>query len=553
MNHRLAAAAAFAILLAASTPALALGAIVTSPAGASAAVSVREAVSASAGRTVRWGSVEVRGTASTVAWIIPARQGAALDLASDAWLEALEAASAPRVVPPDVTPPCGIPGGVEVEGDFTHTVTAAPGTVAVAGDRASLDVALTGFGLTLTSNLAPSVDAAFANGEAVVVLVYTDVSTDLVTKTVRVVDTSAATLPLALIESETTPLSITAFAFGDGSVAVGEQAPVTMNASDVVWRSDGTSSYASVRDTLLAASPGAWLFETGGHDLVFDGVPVPGGTTTPALTTSYFFRAASYADATGAPGGCTDETSTVAQSDATVATACPAGSLAHVGASSCQEIVAAGEVDPSTLRCGGIADDLAMALSGLAPGRTWITRVRGALQPWTTGQDANLGGATAAGPYGPVVTASGYAEPCEAAPGSPGGTGTTGSGQTSQGSTGASGTGSEGSGGAGDPGGSAGGVIVAVSAAQTVGTIADSSEGCGGDSSDTSDGCSGDSSSSSDDASGCDGSADDGSGCAVAPHRRGWASRIALLLVAAATLARRRQRRTRHQSLPAAQ
>jgi hypothetical protein len=486
-----------------------------------------------------------------VAWLIPARPGAALDLASDAWLEALEAASSPRVVPPDITPPCGIPGGVEVEGDFTHTVTAAPGTAAVARDRPSLDAALAGFGLSLTSNLAPSVDAAFAAGDAIIALIYTDVSTDLVTRTVRVVDASPASFPLALVEAGAAPVSITAFAFGDGSVAVGEQPPVSMNASALVWRSDGSSSYPSVRDGLLAANPGAWLFETGGHDVVFDGVPVPGGTSTPALTTSYFFRAAAYADATGAPDGCTDDANALAQSDSTVAAACPVGSLARVGngGATCQEIVAAGEIDPGSLRCGGTADDLAMALSGLAPARTWVTRVRGSLAPWTTGQDANLTAATAAGPYGPVVTASGYAEPCAAA-GSPGSTTASGGGPSSTGSPGGGGSGSEGTGGTGDPGGSGGGAIVAISAAQTVGAVADSSDSCGGDSSDSSDGCSGDTSS-SDDSSGCDGSADDGSGCDVAPHRRGYASRVAMLLVALATLARRRHgRQLSRQSLP---
>lgn len=499
---------------------------------------------------VRWGSVEVRGTASSVAWLIPARQGAAVDLASDAWLEALEAASAPRVVPPDITPPCGIPGGVEVEGDFTHTVTAAPGTVAVAQERSTLDATLAGFGLSLTSNIAPSVDAVFAAGDAVVALIYTDVSSDLVTKTVRVVDTSPSSLPLALLESATTPVSITAFAFGDGSVAVGELPPMSMNASAVVWRSDGTSSYPSVRDGLLAASPGAWLFETGGHELVFDGMPVPGGTTTPALSSSYFFRAASYADATGAPDSCTNDTSVVAQSDATVAAACPGGSLARVGSTACQEIVGAGEIDPSTLRCGGIADDLAMALSGLSPGRTWITRVRGSLAPWSSGQDTTLTATTAAGPYGPVVTASGYAEPCSAAPGSTTGTGTTSSsGQTSGssgggggGGGGGNGNGNEGSGSTGDPGGSGGGALIGVSAAQTVAAAADSTDGCSGDSSDSSDSCSGDTSS-SDDASGCDGSAADGSsGCDVSAHRHSYGSRIALALVALAAFARRRHR-----------
>src|SRR5208283_3440666 len=124
----------------------------------------------------------------------------------------------------------------------------------------------------------------------------------------------------------------------------------------VVWRSDGTSSYGSVRDTLLAANPGAWLFETGGNGVLFQGLPVPGANPTPALATSYYFRAAGYADATSDPDGCTNDADAIAQSDSIIAPACPAGSLAHAGeAATCQEIVGAGELDPSTLRCGGIA------------------------------------------------------------------------------------------------------------------------------------------------------------------------------------------------------
>jgi uncharacterized membrane protein YgcG len=522
--------------------AFALGAIVTSPPGASSAVTVREATATAGGRMVRWGSVEVRGTASTMAWIIPAAQGAALDLASDAWLEALEAASAPRVVPPDVTPPCGIPGGVEVEGDFTHTATAAPGTVVVASDRPALDAALASFGLSVTSDLAPAVDASFTAGNAMVALIYPEVSADMVTRTVRVVDTSPPALPLALVEAGASPVSVTAFAFGGGSVAIGDQPPVSMDASAVVWLSDGTSSYPSVRDTLLAANPGAWLFETGGHDVVFEGVPVPGATATPSLTSSYYFRAAAYGDATAAPDTCTDNASAIAQSGSLVAPSCPAGSLARVGEppSQCQQIVGAGEIDPSLLGCGGIADDLAMALSSLAPTQTWITRVRGSIAPWTPGQDSSVTAATAPGPYGPVVTASGYADPCTA-PDSSGNPGTEGSGTSSNGSGG--GTSAEGNGGTGGGGGSGGGSVVAgVSAATQVASVAaDSSDSCDGDSSDDADSCGGDTSSSDDGGGGCGGSADaTGDSCDVAPHGRSCTSRGTLLLVAVAAFARRR-------------
>jgi hypothetical protein len=553
VTPRLASAAALVAALAGSSPALALGALVTSPPGASTAVSVREAVAMTPGRTVRWGSVEVRGTASTVAWIIPAGPGASLDLTSDAWFEALEAASAPRVVPPDVTPPCGIPGGVEVEGNFTHAVTTAPGAAAVAANRSSLDAALAAYGLSLTSDLSAPVDAAFGAGDAMVVLVYAGAPADLVTRTVRVVDGASPAFPLALVEAGSAAVPVTAFAFGPSSVEIGDQPPMSLNAADVTWRSDGTSSYPEVRDGLLAANPGAWLFETGGHSLLFTGTAVPGGTAAPALTTSYFFRAASYDDATLSPDDCTSSVGAVAQSSATVAAACPPGALGRIGpaGSDCQELVGAGEIDPGALRCGGIADDLAMALSGLSPAGTWLTRARSAIAPDTTGTPSALGAATAAGPYGPVVTASAYAEPCDSEPGAagssshgdPGGT-TGGSGNTSGGS---------GGGGSGDPGGGGSGVGIGVGAATGVASVAnDSGEGCDGDSSDSGDSCSGDStdSSSSSDSGGCDGSSSGDGSCTVVRTRHGVASRGALFLVGLAALARRRSRPARRRDLP---
>jgi uncharacterized membrane protein YgcG len=551
VSPRITAAAVAALAIATSRPAFALGAIVTAPAGASSAVVVREAVAAGAGRTVRWGSVEVRGTASTVAWLVPVRPGAALDLSSDAWLEALEAASAPRVVPPDIDPPCGIPGGVEVEGQFTHAVTTPPGATAIAADRATLDAALASQGLAVTSDLAPSVDAAFAGGSWMVALVYTQVPADMVTRTVRVVDTTPAGFSLSLVEAGASPVAITAFAFGTGSVAVGLASPLTMDASAVVWNSDGTSSYASVRDSLLAANPGAWLFETGGNGVIFQGLPVPGANPTPALATSYYFRAAGYADTTSDPDTCTNDADAIAQSDSTVAPACPSGSLARAGdGSTCQEIVGGGELDPSALRCGGTVDDLAMALSGLAPGQTWLTRTRSALAPITMGQDASVTAATAAGPYGPVVTASAYAEPCTASGGSSSGSNQSGaSSGTGSGSPGSSGN--EGNGGSGswsDPGGgSSGGVAAGVTAAAGIANAtSEASDGCGGDSSDSSgDSCGGDSSSSDDSGGGCDGSSDDSGSCNVSPPRHSPTSRIGLVLVALAALARRRGRRGR--------
>src|ERR1700761_3225622 len=96
-----------AALLGGSRDARATGAIVTSPDGASSTTEVRVAVSSTGTRTSRWASIHVHGAATSFAWVVPVKPNAFVDLASDGWLEALEDATAPRVVPPDAAPPCG--------------------------------------------------------------------------------------------------------------------------------------------------------------------------------------------------------------------------------------------------------------------------------------------------------------------------------------------------------------------------------------------------------------------------------------------------------------
>jgi hypothetical protein len=187
-----------------------------------------------------------------------------------------------------------------------------------------------------------------------------------------------------------------------------------------------------------------------------------------------------------------------------------------------------------------------MALSGVAPAAAWLTRARSVLASATPGVNAALGSAAPGAPpatsVGPVVTCTSYDQPCGVnqggvtpppAGGSPGsGTGSSSGAQTD------------------DPGG--GGNIGSV-----VGTVAgaaldsdNSDQGCGGDSSDDSgDSCDGD-------ANGSDAGGDDCSGssaptsddCALAGRsggslshaRRGPASRLLVLLVAFAAVARRR-------------
>jgi hypothetical protein len=254
---------------------------------------------------------------------------------------------------------------------------------------------------------------------------------------------------------------------------------------------------------MLEANPGRWLLETSSASLVSTPTRLPDGATVPSLTSAYDSLAANAGDA-------------------------------------------------------GVSDDLAVALEvGDAGTRNeWLARGRTVIAASSLGQDAPLtAGALEA--IGPVVTAGGYAQTCEASapPPPPPPQGTSGGGApSSQGTS---------SGAAVDLG--AGGATA----------IADSTGGCGGDSSDSSgDSCGGDTSSSSDgtdssssdSSSGCSGSttdsssSDSGSGCSgssdsssssscsvydgAGPRRprRSGTSRFLLLLVGVAALCRRFRR-----------
>ncbi|HTQ41252.1 MAG TPA: DUF2330 domain-containing protein [Polyangiaceae bacterium] len=495
--------AAFLASFAAPATARAMGAVVSSPPGASSAVALRFAVATSeetGAPSARWASVTVQGSATAFAWIVPVRPGALLELSPDTWLEALEASTAPRVVPPNTTPPCGFSGGAEVEGSFTPTLTTAPGAVVVATDRPTLDETLASWGLSLTPELSPAIDEVIASGSDLVAMLFTDASGTVVTRTLRVVDDEPAGVPLSLLTGGANGVQVTAFALSGSSSAFGAQPDLTVDPTTILWQSDGTSTYAAARDAILEANPGRWLLETGGASLVSTPTTLQDGATVPSLTSAYAALVSKAGDA-------------------------------------------------------GISDDLAVALgSGDAgAGVEWLARGRTVIAAGSLGQDAPLT-TGAFETIGPVVTAAGYAQTCEVPAPPPQQQGTGG------GSSGASPPSEGTSSGAAVHAGVGAATVAADSTDGCGGDSSDSSDGCGGDSSsssegsdssssDSSDGCGGSGTdSSSDSGSGCSGSSDSSSGdCSVQDGagrgrpRRSATSRFLVFLVGIAALWRRRR------------
>jgi hypothetical protein len=529
----------------------AMGALVSYPAGSAAATEVHLASAGATAPGVRWGSLRVQGTPTRFAWVLPVHAGAYVDLASDAWLESLEAASAPRVIPPDPTPKCGLSAVPETDGDSSHHATVAPDAVEIAADRPSLDATLAAHGLALTSDLSPGIDAAAAAGARFVVLEFAG-APDVRTRAVRIVDDSPPAVSLSLLRGASTGTTVTAYAVEAGSARIGYAGPLVLDPAFLRWGAGGTSTYAAATEAMLLGSPGSWLVDTTAHDAVFGSVPVQGGSPVPALDDSYYARAAAYADATDSPAACTSAATAASAGASPVALACPAGATARVDVTTaCTETVGAGEVDPSVFRCGGISDDLALALSGLAPNQVWITRSRTVLSADVAGDDATVGVDTGATALGPVLAATGYDTTCSS-PATGGGS----SGAPSGSSSGSNSNDPNAGPSANDLGNAAAGAAAASS-----GCGGDtSSDSCGGDTSQTSDGtdssssssCGGDttssssSSSSSDSCGGDTSSSSSSSSCTTAARTqrsRTPASRALLIAVAALAFVRRARRR----------
>jgi hypothetical protein len=488
---------------------------------------------------------------------------------------------------------------VEVEGHPAHVATAAPDAVAIAPEGATLVMLLATWGFTLTTDVASAVDAAVAAGDELLVLRFTPAvssTSDVRTRTVRITETgplafSSSLSGLSLTGGGASSVDVTAFAIGGSRTEWGETgstSPLAIDPSTVLWLAAGGSTYPAVRDSLLRGHPGAWLEETAGHGVLFQSASVPGGPPAPATAGGYFLRANAYGDATGDSATCSVSVGAVAASTATVSVACAPGRLAVAApASPCQETVGTGEIAADVLRCGGVSDDLALALSGLAPASATLTRARSLIPAGVFGQDAPLQ-PVARADRGPVVTAAGYSPACEGNPdggaaGTSGGGGGgvtlapwTGAGTANVGAT----TNDPGDPGTGDPG-----LGNDNTSADSSGD--DSSDSCSGDpspkdssqdSSSSSEGCScGDSTGSgsgggggggeSGDSSGGDscgsgsssgggggdscGSGSGSSNCSTSgshSHRRAPVSRVLLSLAMIAAVARRRGTRARRES-----
>jgi hypothetical protein len=406
----------------------------------------------------------------------------------------------------------GSPTVFSIDGQIGHTASLKPQDVTVLEDVSSVSSWAAQANLVVPGTLLTALGAL--SGVRFVGVRFNAPSGPSVTPALRVsMPGTPAMLPLALTSAASGGLRVSAWVIGQGESNLIGAVQVATSPKSLVWQAGAQSSnYDDLTGSSLASGSDTFLIEATNHEALSQNVSIAQGTAfIDGVVTTFFSRAAAYGDGSFDSAACIAAASPALESTSVVAAVCPHAEYGVIDSTAtCTESPGPGQIDPSTLRCGIGADDLALALSGLTPGSTWLTRQTLIIPSDANGVDSLLGLVDGAA-VSPVIQAysvdvsdcgDGGAETGSSSSGSP-----TTSSSSSGGvgpATGSTGSSSMTSSGSGD--GAGGDQSSGSGAGDVLGTAADVSDGCDG----TSDGsCSGSSDGSSSD--GSSGSCDSGS------------------------------------------
>jgi hypothetical protein len=380
LRHVFAATSLVCVLSSLSARALGVGAWV--PSGPFQPIEQRVAVAVGPSRTTLWTSLRFESASGPVGIVVPAPSGASLDVSSDAWFEALEVATAPRIFPPNgISPHCpGYPGPenvFEIVGGVGHVKSLKIEDLAVLDDAAAVSAWAQQGGLLLSPAVEGSLQAI--SGVRFVGVRFQAPGGPAVTPTLRIAMPGAPPLlPLSLTRAASEDLRVTAWLFGDGRVNLSGATKLSVPSESLTWDAKAQkSNYDDKRSlTLSAAGAEGTIIECANHEALSQNLSIANGTASiDGLVTTFFERAAAYGDAAVDPSSCILKAAVALASGEPVSASCARADLGIVdGGAPCVESPVPGEVDPARLRCDGVSDDLAVALSGLAPADAWLNR-----------------------------------------------------------------------------------------------------------------------------------------------------------------------------------
>ena len=486
---RLRTALVVAASLATATEASAAGVLVADPPSSAFVEEIRAAVSVDPSGSTMWVAARIAGAADHVVWIVPRAPGAAVDLATSAWLDALEDATAPRVIAPK-TSACEGPAEVVGTGDLPLGVE--PPTARRIASAAALSDTEAAWSLVLDPADRVALLSVLADGDELLAVRWAPREGASSTPVLRVRGAKAS-VPMHLTRAEAQPIDVTVSLIADSRATAPFTSLVAIADADLSWPG-GAASYAGARDALLGSGTAArFVVESSSPAALTVGEWVAGAGKAPSAADAFLRRAVLRGELAGDGGQVTAARSPALTGEATFSAPCARGDLASGAA--CADGASLGE---GTL---GRADDLAFALAG-TPRERWVTRLFGRIPAGGRGKSLSL--APSDGPGMSVLRRAGRSTCAVGSqPGGGGGDAPSGSGGVSAGS------------GQVGPDEPADEPEASSSSSQTtvdvnVGCQTDGSESCSSDSS-SGDGCSGDS---ADGESGCSGDSADGEdGC----------------------------------------
>jgi hypothetical protein len=378
----------------------------------------RMALSISPTQTVLWDQVEYTGNPAEFAWVLPIKEGATLELGTNAWFEALDAATSTRVIAPNLNcfqafPPSDGGGSgfsccyaSDSAGQFESNAfpgddNASPVTVVKRETVGPYEV------VTLSADIpGVLVDWLNTNGFAVdagiepVIDQYTQEGFDFIAmrlqpgqgvqnmKPVRVLSPGATpTLPLRMVAAGTgANTAVTLYVIGEGRWEAQNFKNVVADAKDITWDFATTESdYAEKRLELLGGDSGrTWISAYSKKGALLSPTMNSFGNvsqysvdgTGPAVSTiAELYVATGRSNLETIDGSCGPKLLEYAQSIALVVNPCASGTCGAIEP---------GQIDARDFACFGSMGkkdfaDLAVALTGLHPQSVWVTRLEGNL------------------------------------------------------------------------------------------------------------------------------------------------------------------------------
>jgi hypothetical protein len=429
------------------------------PGQGSVVLAHRMALSISPDASVLWDQVQYTGSPGDFAWVLPVRPGARLEVASDAWFEALDAATTVRVTPPTIQCVTTTTEQVPVDGSYHEYYGCSAGAMAV-GCGASAEALmstetqevtqvtdlpppppdpvtivhqgsagpyetvtlhsdvpgalpdwLTSHGYAIDADIQPIIDAYAAEGFDFIALRLLPAAGVQQMKPVRVVQPGAVTtLPLRMVAAGTGPtVALTLFVIGEGKYEP-QNFPTLANPSSVSWDFGyQQSDWAVQQQYAFAGTPTGWMTPFSVPRALFSARTDAAGAAiqyqtglgpSETLADAFFDQALANGEAIISCAGIFD---TLAQSYARVVDTCPPEG------GECPDAAPDG-LDARYFECGPIRD-LARALVGLHPASVWVTRLDAQLPRAALADDLVLHASPSQEEISNVVLAQTYTNP----------------------------------------------------------------------------------------------------------------------------------------------